>query len=187
MSSIGLIKVRVQNWSTKHGSIKHGSTCFLSLESALTRCKKLYPLLKSWFLSVHKKVNEWFDRLFGKFSNLVTEFYMYFYRFLLQHFIWFNLYLQWEDSLTSKLHAQIHCFLEDIACKFVKIRNVKKCRNISYWKHKDAPRLKESKNYVIFQYDFKWKFDNFYKYSTQSKSKTILQKYCNNVLHNIWL
>ena len=137
----------------------------------------MYPLFKSWFLSVDKKGNEGFHRLFGTFSNLVAEVYMYFYRFLLQPIIWFNLYFQWEDTLTSKLHAQIYRFLEDNACKFVKIRDAKKCRNTSYLKHKDASRLKRCKNYVIFQCDFKWKFDKFYKYSTQNKSKI----FCKNI------
>ena len=116
------------------------------MESAVAGCLKLYPLLKSYFLSVDQKGNQRFDRLFGKFSNPMTEFYMYFYQFSLQHFIRFNLYLQREDPLISELYAKIHRFLKDIACKFVKIRDVKNCRNISYLEYKDPSCQKKGMN-----------------------------------------
>ena len=133
--------------------IRYVSTHWLSLESAVTRCLKLYPSLKSYFLSVDEKGNWKFDRLFGKFSDPMIEVYMYFYQFSLQPFIRFNLYIHREDSLISKLHAQIQRFLKDIACKFVKIRDVKNCRIISYLKYKDPSRQKEGMNCVIFQCD----------------------------------
>ena len=108
----------------------------ISLESAVTQCLKLYPSLKSYFLSVEEKDNQRFDKLFGKFKNPMTDVYMYFYQFSLQPFIRFNLYLQREDPLVSKLQAQIYRFLKNIACEFVKIRDVKNWRNISYlWIH----------------------------------------------------
>ena len=115
----------------------------MSLQSTVTLCLKLYP-----------KGNQGFARLLGKFSKPVTEVYMYFYQFLLQSFIRFNFYLQREDPLISKLYAQIHRFLKDFACKFVKIRDVKNCRNISHLKYKDPPCQKEGKSCMIFQCDF---------------------------------
>ena len=100
--------------------IKYVFTCWLSLESSVTWCLKLYPSLKPYFLSVDKKGNQRFDRLFGKFSDPMTEIYMYFYQFSLQPVIQFNLYLQQEDSLISKLHAQFHCHLCDFTIYFIK-------------------------------------------------------------------
>ena len=98
--------------------INYVSTCWLSLESAATRCLEQYPLLKFCFLSEDKIGFQRFDKLFGKFSNLMTEVLMYFYQFLLQPFIRFNFYFQQEDLLISELHAAIHRFLKYIACKF---------------------------------------------------------------------
>ena len=99
-------------------TINYISTCWLSLESAVTRCLEQYPLLKFCFLSEDKIGYQRFDKLFWKFSNLMTEVLMYFYQFLLQSFIRFNFYVQQEDPLISKLHAEIHRFLKYIACKF---------------------------------------------------------------------
>ena len=53
--------------------IKYVFTRRLSLEPPDTRCLKLYPSLNSYFLSVDKKGNQRFDRLFGKFSDPMTE------------------------------------------------------------------------------------------------------------------
>ena len=72
--------------------IKCVSTRWLSLESAVTCCLKLYPFLKSYFLSVDEKGPR-FERLVTKFTDPMTELYMYFYQFSLQSFIRFNLYL----------------------------------------------------------------------------------------------
>ena len=124
-------------------TIKHVSTCCMSLQSTVTLCLKLCP-----------KGNQRFAKLLGKFSNPVTEVYLYFYQFFLQPFIRPSFYLQREDPLISKLYAQIHRFLKDFACKFVKIRDVKNCRNISHLKYKDPPCQKEGKRCVIFQCDF---------------------------------
>ena len=67
----------------------------------------------------------------------MAEVYMYLYQFSLQPFIQPNMYLQRENLLIPKLHVQIHHFLKDIACKFVKIMDVKNCRNISHLEYKD--------------------------------------------------
>ena len=99
-------------------TINYISTCWLSLESAVKRCLEQYPLLKFCFLSEDKIGYQRFDKLFWKFSNLMTEVLMYFYQFLLQSFIRFNFYVQQEDPLISKLHAEIHRFFKYITCKF---------------------------------------------------------------------
>ena len=103
--------------------IKYISTRWLSLEAAVTRILKQYESLKSYFLSENEKGNR-FERLVEKFQCPMTEVYLLFYQYALQSFIRFNLYLQREDPLVSKLHTQIQRFLKDLACKFIRIMGV---------------------------------------------------------------
>ena len=100
--------------------IKYVSTRWLSLEAAVGRALKLLPLLKSYFLSEEDNSPR-FERLEAQFENPVLEVYLLFYQFALQVFITFNMLLQREDPLVSRLNCHIQKFFRKLGCKFLNI------------------------------------------------------------------
>ena len=111
--------------------IKYVSTRWLSLEAAVTRSLKVYPSLRSYFLSVNEENRPRFKRLVEHYSKPITEVYLYFYQSVLQMFIRFNLYLQRHDPQIRTLHDKIDNFMRELACKFVEIDEVYEADEIS--------------------------------------------------------
>ena len=100
--------------------MKHVSTRWLSLETAVTPTLRLYQPLQSYFLSQKNRPN-CLERLEALFADLMTDVFLFFYQYALQSFVNFDKYLKREELLTSRLHDQIQQFLERIACKFIQI------------------------------------------------------------------
>ena len=96
------------------------STRWLSLESAVSRSLKIYPSLKSYFLSEDNAAPR-FVRLKEHFEDQMTEVYLRFYQSALQPVIKLNLKLQRDEPLISRLHGEIKNFLKKLAAKFVMI------------------------------------------------------------------
>ena len=99
--------------------IKHVSTRWLSLETAIERILKLYEGLKSYFLSESCSQAR-FQRLQSLFSDPVTEIYLLFYQSILPVFNHFNLFLQREDPCIHLVYDHCHSLLKKIMCKFVR-------------------------------------------------------------------
>ena len=97
--------------------MKHVSTQWLSLESCVTRTLRLFQALRSYF-PLEENPSPHFKKLASKFTNPMAEVY-FFYQNVLQSLINFNLFLQWENPLISRLHLQIH-FLQ-VLYKFLKL------------------------------------------------------------------
>lgn len=99
------------------------STRWLSLESAVNRSLKIYPSLKSYFLSEDNAAPR-FVRLKAHFEKPITEIYLLFYQSSLQLLIKLNLKLQRDEPLISRLHGEIKQFLKKLAAKFIKISEI---------------------------------------------------------------
>ena len=78
--------------------VKHVSTQWLSLESCVTRTLRLFQALRFYFLP-EENPSPRFKRLPSKFTDQMTEVYLFFYQNVLQSLIIFNLFLQREDPL----------------------------------------------------------------------------------------
>lgn len=99
--------------------LKHVSTRWLSLETAIERILKLYPGLRSYFLSECCEQAR-FKRLQSLFSDPLTEIYLLFYQSVLPAFNHFNLFLQREDPCIHLVYDHCYNLLKKILCKFVK-------------------------------------------------------------------
>jgi hAT family C-terminal dimerisation region len=104
--------------------LKHVSTRWLSLETAITRILKMYEPLKSYFLSGNENQAR-FKRLSSCFEDKMTEIYLLFYQFALERFDTFNLFLQREEPCAYLLDDQIQSFLRYLLVKFVKPIEIK--------------------------------------------------------------
>lgn len=104
--------------------LKHVSTRWLSLESAVTRTLEMYQPLKSYVLSGSDKQPR-FKRMASSFQDPMTEINLLFYQFVLQQFVAFSLFLQKEEPRTHLLDAEMQSFLRKILIKFVKVRPLK--------------------------------------------------------------
>ena len=93
------------------------STRWLSLEAAVGRALKIYPALKSYFLS-EQDTSPRFVCLQNHFLNALVEIYLLFYQPVLQVVIIFNLFLQRDDPLLACFHGSIEHFLRNLGCKF---------------------------------------------------------------------
>ena len=91
----------------------------MSLEAAVGRALKIYPALKSYFLS-EQDISLRFVRPQNHFNNALLEIYL-FYQSVLQVFIKFNLFLQRDDPLIARLHGLIQEFLRNLGCKFLTV------------------------------------------------------------------
>ena len=96
------------------------STRWLSSEAAVGCALKIYPALKSYFLS-EQDTSPGFVPLQNHFNNAVVEIYLLFYQSVLQVLIKFNLFLQRDDSLIARLHGSIQQFLRNLGCKFLTV------------------------------------------------------------------
>ena len=96
------------------------STRWLSSEAAVGCALKIYPALKSYFLS-EQDTSPCFVPLQNHFNNAVVEIYLLFYQSVLQVLIKFNLFLQRDDSLIARLHGSIQQFLRNLGCKFLTV------------------------------------------------------------------
>ena len=93
---------------------------WFSLEAAVGCALKIYPALKSYFLS-EQDTSPCFVPLQNHFNNAVVEIYLLFYQSVLQVLIKFNLFLQRDDSLIARLHGSIQQFLRNLGCKFLTV------------------------------------------------------------------
>ena len=107
--------------------IKHVSTRWLSLGTAIERVLKLYGGLKSYFLS-ESCSQGCFERLKSCFNDPVTEVFLLFYQSILQVFNHFNLFLQREDPCIHLVYDQ--CLLKKILGKFVRADVIKACTTL---------------------------------------------------------
>ena len=96
------------------------STRWLSSEAAVGCALKIYPALKSYFLS-EQDTSPCFVPLQNHFNNAVVEIYLLFYQSVLQVLIKFNLFLQRDDSLIARLHGSVQQFLRNLGCKFLTV------------------------------------------------------------------
>ena len=92
----------------------------MPLEAAVGRALKIYPALKSYFLS-EQDTSPRFVRLQNHFNNAVVEIYLLFYQSAFEAFIKFNLFLQRNDPLLPRLHGSIQQFLRNLGCKFLTV------------------------------------------------------------------
>ena len=108
--------------------MKHVNTRWLSLEFAVDRTLRVYPGLRSYFLSKgtimysHSVAvcimltftegdNTQFDRLKKAYEHPITEVYLMFYQAALQLFITFNKFLGREVPLIYVINAQMCSFI----------------------------------------------------------------------------
>ena len=104
--------------------IRHVSTRWLSLATAVERALKLYEGLRSYFLSEHESQAR-FRRLSQLFGSPITEVYLLFYQSVLPLFTHFNLLLQREDPCIHILHSQCMELLRKLLVKFVRVAVIK--------------------------------------------------------------
>ena len=83
----------------------------MSLEAAVGRALKIYAALKSYFPS-EQDASPRFVCLQNHFNNALVEIYLLFYQSILQVFTMFNLFLQRDDPLITRLHGSIQQFWE---------------------------------------------------------------------------
>ena len=100
--------------------VKHVSTRWLSLSTAVERTIKLYDSLRSYFLSEDDHQAR-FRRLSSLFEKPLTEAYLYFYQSSLSVFTEFNLFLQREDPCIHLVHDKCMSLLEKCLGRFVLI------------------------------------------------------------------
>lgn len=104
--------------------IKHTSTRWLSLESAVSRILQKYAGLKSYFLS-NVESNARFRRLQEQFEDPLTEVHLLFYQVVLQQFVHMNKFMQLENPLLPIVYDVLHDFLTKLCCRFT-LLDVKK-------------------------------------------------------------
>ena len=98
--------------------IKHVSTRWLSLLTAIERVLKQFSGLKSYFMSESFSQAR-FIRLGDNFSNPMTEIYLLFYQSVLPIFTCFNLLLQREDPCIHLVFDQCEKLLSKLMGRFV--------------------------------------------------------------------
>ncbi len=100
--------------------IKHGTTCWLSLEQAVERVLKQFESLKSYFRS-ENEVQPRFKRLHDLFEDPITEVYLLFFQSVLPCLTHTNhQFLQREEPLVHCLQPQLLSLYKKILEKFVK-------------------------------------------------------------------
>lgn len=99
--------------------IKNVSTRWLSLETAINRCLKQYPSLKSYFLSENETAAR-FQRLNRLFEDPMTEIYLLFFQSILPTLNYANKFLQREEPLIHLLQPQLLSLVKKLLSKFVK-------------------------------------------------------------------
>ena len=98
--------------------IKHISTRWLSLETAVERALKLFNGLRSYFLS-EGCTEARFNRLRRVFDDPLSEIYLLFYQSVLPVFNSFNRFLQREDPCIHLIHEQCEALLTKVLGRFV--------------------------------------------------------------------
>ena len=106
--------------------IKHVSTRWLSLESAIECILKQYSPLKSYFLSISEQQAR-FKRLKKSFNNPMTEIYLYFYQSVLPTFTNFNQLLQRSDPCIFLVYEGCWGIYKKVLGKFLKIDKLEAC------------------------------------------------------------
>ena len=104
--------------------IKHVSTRWLSLATAVDRVLRLYDALRSYFLS-EDEAKARFKRLSELFANPITEVYLFFFQSILPVFTDLNLLLQRNDPCIYLVHGQSINLLQKLLGKFVQISVIK--------------------------------------------------------------
>ena len=98
--------------------IKHISTCWLSLETAVERALKLFNGLRSYFLS-EGCTEARFNRLRRVFDDPLSEIYLLFYQSVLPVFNSFNRFLQRDDPCIHLVYEQCEALLRKVLGRFV--------------------------------------------------------------------
>ena len=111
--------------------VKHVSTRWLSLETAVERVLKLYSGLRSYFASESCSQAR-FLRLQALFADPLTEVYLMFFQSVLPVFNHFNLFLQREAPCIHLIQGHCQSLLKKVLGRFVKSDVIK-----------DAPSLSE--------------------------------------------
>ena len=110
--------------------VRHVSTRWLSLATAVERTLKLYEGLRSYFLSEDESQARFKQRSL-LFSRPVTEVYLLFYHAILPVFTPFNLLPQREDPCIHILHSQCVELLRKPLSKFVKVAVIKEATHLA--------------------------------------------------------
>lgn len=129
--------------------IKHISTRWLSLESAVHRTLLQYAGLRAFFLSegivynievcspnddyiiiylyfvIVEDSSARFNRLVAAYKSPINEVYLLFYQSVLQLFKNTNMFLQREDPIIPVLNDQLIKFVKNLLGKFVKISAIR--------------------------------------------------------------
>ena len=106
--------------------IKHVTTRWLSLETAVERILKQFPSLTSYFKSENESQSR-FKRLQKAFNDSITEVYLLFLQSILPVFTNANQLLQREEPLTHILQPQLTKLLKIVLTKFVKPSVIASC------------------------------------------------------------
>lgn len=106
------------------GFIKHVNVRWLSLQMAVERMLKLYPLSRAYFLS--EGLNDArFLRLQQMYEDPMYELNLLFYQAALPAFTTFNLYLQRDAPQIYSLHGQMYILLRKLLSKFILARVIR--------------------------------------------------------------
>lgn len=100
--------------------IKYVSTCWLSLESAVTRILQKYAGLKSYFLSIES--NPRCTRLQKQLEDPMTDMHLLFYQAVLRQFVRVSKIMQLENPLIPIVHDVLHDYLKKLCCRFLDIK-----------------------------------------------------------------
>ena len=123
--------------------VKHVSTRWLSLESAISRILLKYAL-KSYFLSNEDRSPR-FVRLAKQFEDPFTEVHLLFHLSVLQLFVRVNKVMQLESPLIPFLDGLLHDFLAKFCCRFLNVRKVKEAGPVHVDPEDDAVKMSNDK------------------------------------------
>ena len=107
--------------------IKHVSVRWLSLELAVQRVLRLYPALRSYFLSGDDRQPR-FQHLKQLFENPITEVYLMFFQAILPAFTMLNKFLQRDAPCLYLLHDCMQSFVSNIMGKFIKVSVIREAK-----------------------------------------------------------
>ena len=134
--------------------LKFHSVRWLGLSTCIERTLKLFPSLKSYFLSENEERTDGersksrINRVIDAFTNPMTEVYCMFLDGALPSLIHLNLSLQRADPLIHVLHDLLHDTAAQLLSRFVVPDVVKKFRNGELSKDELLHVVEDSENYL---------------------------------------
>ena len=128
--------------------VKHVSTRWLSLSTAVERTIKLYDSLRSYFLSEDDRQAR-FRRLSSLFEKPLTEVYLYFYQSSLSVFTEFNLFLQREDPCIHLVRDKCMSLLKKCLGRFVLISVIRNADGLTKVDYQNRANQVSDRNLFI--------------------------------------